>query len=143
MRDQRLTLNLIHGVTLEIAHPELPTCADCHAWLYDTKTWQRTQWRGADLARPKGTMTPCHTCPKGKPDSRPHPEKELLAENRAALEWYYLCREDVAGRLVPRDLTTIRNNAIISRIIEQVDRNKMDLGPLLALAMLGGAGGKR
>lgn len=131
-----MTLNLIEGLSLELMHPEVPSCADCQAWLYDVATWRKSMRGGKPVARPPGSPLPCLKCPKSGRPNEPHPEKELLPQNRQAVAYYYLCHEDTTG-LLPRDLVVVHNNALIGRIIRQADRNRPDAALMILAGMLG------
>jgi hypothetical protein len=111
-----------------LAHPELPGCADCKAWLYDVR-WKRCTRAGQPVPRPEGTPTPCHKCPKG-----PTPfEKELTPQNLAALRHYQECK--ATGRF-PVDAVVERNAGLIRMVEDGHDRSKLDFSPLL-LALAG------
>lgn len=119
-----------------MAHAEIPSCADCKTWDYD-RTWKRTKTkRGGtleDRKRTPGAPTPCWTCPKAD-DGKPAPHKELTAKNWRAWEYYWQCEVDATG-LLPRDRLTIRNNALIRGLLDQIARERQNLAPvLLALA---------
>ncbi len=133
-----MAANLIEGLSLELSHPELPTCDDCQKWIYGSD-WRRTE-RGRPpkpQERPKGTPLPCINCPKSRVHNTPRPDRELTNENRAALAYYHLCQADATG-LIPRDLIVVQNNALIGRAIDQWNRGKEDLTPIL-LAMFAGS----
>ena len=134
--DRRLALNLISGVGLALNHPNVPTCAECQEWWYDPKDWKIVERpKGVKLKRPPNSL-PCVGCPKSMEANRPRPDRELGPEGRAALEWHYLCEADSGGNIIARDAVTVQNNALIRRLIEQSDRSRADLAPILLGAMV-------
>lgn len=79
-------------------------------------TGQRCTRAGKEIARPRGTPTPCYNCPKG-----PVPfEGELSPKNYQAYELYLQCK---AGRPSPEDLIVYRNHGLFRMIEDSVDRN--------------------
>jgi hypothetical protein len=128
-------------MSLLLAHPEIPTCGDCQSWYYDTKTWERkTQLaRGPggeltrkDVPRPRGSPTPCHTCPKSK-NGQPNPAAELSRKNHLALQLYL---EVKAGAPMPDDPIVRRNFAMIRWIEDARQSAQLNLGPML-VGMIG------
>lgn len=95
------------------------------------KTGRREKRCGADLPRAKAIAPPCRTCPKGP---KPY-ENELIPENWQALEYAELCAVDNTG-VLPRDLTVIRNNAIVRRVREAHERTQLSSTLLGLLPLL-------
>lgn len=90
--------------------------------MYDRNWRQVTSQRlgGKPQPRPPGTPTPCSLCPKG-----PEPFKRELSPANKQAHWYYLqCKVD-DGLLLPRDETTIRNNALIRMVEDTVHRTQL------------------
>ena len=118
---------------LQTRYPEIPSCADCQAWLHDDR-WRRSHRRGlGDIARPPGTRAPCHKCPKACGTNRPCPENELSARNQLALRHYHLCQQDPGGRLVRRDRVTVQKNATIAQVLARIERGRgAELAQVLA-----------
>jgi hypothetical protein len=125
------------GLSLILAHPELPTCADCVQWLHDARTWERARHRGQWVPR-GGGPTPCPVCPKAKdqagPLRRPAPEADLSAKNERALALYYRIK---AGAPMPDDPLVQQNCGLIQMVLDQHERATQAAGPQLA-QLLGG-----
>lgn len=115
------------GVWLLLAHPELPTCADCRAWLHD-KDWRVSRRAGRPVPRPPGTPLPCPRCPKSE-DGRPNPGAELSAKNARA---YHLALAARAGAAVAADPIVERNLALVQSAADQYERGRERLLTLLA-----------
>lgn len=123
------------SLRLVLLHPELPSCESCQAWLYD-ENWQQTKRAGQPLSRPKGCTTPCWKCPKSK-DDKPNPDAELSAKNWQAYTYYRQCQADTTG-ILPRDLTVVKNNAIIRAVEEQANKEQS----MMSMARMMGVFGK-
>ena len=121
-----------------IAHPEIPSCADCQAFMYD-KSWERSKSLGQPVKRPAGAPTPCYRCPKSE-DGTPNPAAELSAKNWRAYNYFRLCCSD-ATLLLPRDRLVLKNNSMIQLIEERLGQAKSssDLARVV-LAAMGGRG---
>lgn len=123
-------------MSLALAHPGLPTCENCQAFIHDAN-WRRVRRGGVDQPRPKGVPTPCRTCPKIPKGLDPVPANAVvLSPRNQRAYWYYLqCCVDNLG-LLDQDGITIRNNAIIANAIRQHERASSNTEMLL-LGLLG------
>ncbi len=122
MVERRLAHNLTQGLRLLWTHPELPACAECQQWVYDIKTGKRKTHGGQDIPRGRGSPLPCASCPKGKPDSQPHPEKELSDAGWTAYRYVQDVETDPAGQFIPRDRVTLRAVALVRGVREELER---------------------
>ncbi len=129
----------MNGVLLLLEHPELPSCSSCQQWMYDDK-WRQNKRGGKPVPRPPGVPTPCFKCPKILPDVEPRPENaiELSRRNHAAYAYYRMCLVDTTG-LLPRDLLTVHNNALIRRAEDLAARAQAQAGAMLMQAMVAGS----
>lgn len=117
-------------------HPEWArSCTDCRTWMYN-EDGRQSMRAGVPLRRPRGTLTPCHKCPKIPADA---PRRawwaaagELSARNRQAYRHYRECR---AVGVFPDDPIVRRNAALIRRVEEAFEREPLvQLNALLVLA---------
>lgn len=107
------------GVWLMLSHPEIPSCADCCRWIYDTK-WKRLERpKGMPVLRPEGSIPQCHRCPKSV-DGLPNPQSELSAKNSRAFRLYLQIK---AGRPMPSDPIVMRNCGLIRWVEDSLQRD--------------------
>ena len=108
-----------------LEHPEVATrsCGDCKKWLYDLQTGKKVLRGGKEVKRPKGTLPPCHSCPKKSPEEA-H-EYELSDRNVLAYRlWLYskaLNFRNIKGRWL-EDHWIQKNFAAIA---DEVEHHKM------------------
>lgn len=108
--------------------------------MYDTATWKRSTRGGKDMNRPPGIPTPCHSCPKLKPEDRaddPRPEKafELTSRMKQVYYYYQLCKADKRNML-PMDTLTLENHVRCAVADEQAAddrRSEMAYRPVLVI----------
>ncbi len=121
------------GVRLLMTHPNLPTCEDCKKWLFD-REWNPVPKRGdpndyeeRPIALNGKPDTPCYSCPKIPMDKKqvasPEHAIELSDRNKRALWYAYQCEADDT-HLLPRDLTVVRNNALVKLAKENLERDQ-------------------
>ncbi len=117
-----------------MAHPEIPACADCQAWMYDSD-WRPSRRLGKPVPRRPGVPTPCYRCPKSE-DGTPNPDAELSARNWHAYGYYRQCKEDDT-HLLPRDRVVLRNNATIAAVEQRLQQTTMtaDLARIVLTAL--------
>lgn len=118
----------MHGVGLLLRHPYLPSCSDCQAWMYDPKTWKRSERLGTQQRRTPGTPTPCYLCPKSADKRTPSPDHELSRRNQQALELYYQIK---AGKPTPDDSIVEWYGGIIRFVEDTVDRGHANVAAVL------------
>ena len=119
---------------MQLARPEIPSCADCQAWIYDSKTWKRQQRGGADVPRPAGTKTPCWECPKKSPELEW--QFVLSPQNRQTMELFYQVRAAGWGSLpegAAKDPILVKNFTLIDRIVREHESEKLAQTMLLPL----------
>ena len=118
----------MQGVGLLLAHPEIPTCADCKQWIY-SEEWRREERAGVPVKRPRGSGTPCWRCPKSEDRKTPNPDAELTARNSLAFKVYL----QIKAGLVPERVDTIlrENCGLIRWVDDGVQRGQQNIGPLL------------
>lgn len=96
-------------------------CESCQQWIYDLETGQRKMVRvGPDRKevpqpRPKGTPTPCSTCPKKNPE---HASRLKLSEkNRKTYQLWQRARATHFAYVPER----LRNDPILARNFAELD----------------------
>lgn len=105
----------------------IPTCGMCQEWVYDPKTWKPVGHGGKAVKRQANNPPPCYACPKsGKEDGKPRPDRDPTERSQQAVEYYGLCQMDPTN-IIPRDKLVIRNNAIIARVQQSLERGRGDL----------------
>lgn len=114
-----------------IRHPAFYalSCGDCEKWLHvDGIVTRRV---GLPVARPKGVITPCHTCPKtaDAPVRDRRHATEPTDRSRRVLRHYRECR--AVGRF-PDDPIVRRNAGLIREVEDALAAARLD-----ALADLG------
>lgn len=120
----------MNGVALWIAHPEIPSCADCRRWIYDPRRgWEQARRAGKPQARPAGSPLPCGSCPKSADKRTPNPAAELSPRNQRAYELYLTIQ---AGAPMPDDAIVRRNCALLHMVERQCERNQSDPGAVVA-----------
>lgn len=80
---------------------------------------------GCKLARPKGTPTPCHLCPKKSPEEASN--YELSVRNQKALEFYLRMKSNpnlLRGRF-KHDRIIQRNNTEFDRYFKLYDNSNL------------------
>lgn len=110
----------MQGLLLYWRHPEIPRCADCQAWMYGPD-WKREKRAGKDIPRPRGSATPCGTCPKAD-NGKPNPSIELTDRNWLAYELYTRIK---AGSPMPNDEIVRRNCGLIQHVADTLVRGEL------------------
>jgi hypothetical protein len=114
-----------------LAHPEVPSCSQCQAWLFDDR-WRHVTRAGEPVLRPAGATTPCRSCPKSH-DGQPNPGADLTPRSRAVIEHYQQCR--AVGRF-PEDAIVEEHAGLLHAIEEQLARKQQaETRRLLVLAI--------
>lgn len=109
-----------------MAHPHLPSCADCQAWFFDMKTGQRTPWRGGWLKRSEGDPPPCGNCPKCPAGEAANPDTGKRSELTAANYQAYRHFLETRGALTEEEKTDSivrRNRGIIENLLMRQQSN--------------------
>ncbi len=126
---------------LWLAHPELPSCADCKRFMY-TDRWTLVKRCGQPVTRQPSTPTPCYKCPKIPAGKEPRPEHatEMTAKEWQALELYLQVK---AGAPMPDDAIA-RRNCMLCRLAEdRVQQTQTNVGQLIPVLHRGNIkGGK-
>ena len=125
-------------MSLLLAHPELPSCADCQKYVYDPKTWEvvrRPARTGLPMVRPANQPPPCYQCPKIPSGADPVPSSavELTLPN---WQTYLLYLEIKAGAAMPEDAIFRRNCALLRNVEDRHDRGTTGANAQL-LGMMG------
>src|SRR4051812_10490849 len=104
--------------------------------MYDDK-WKQSLRGGKPVPRPPHAKPPCFKCPKILQGVEPRPENaiELSRKNHIAYAYYRLCLVDTTG-LLPRDLLTVHNNALIRRAEDLAARSQAQAGAMLLRALV-------
>ena len=130
---------------LLLAHPELPSCADCQEYLYDpAHGWLPVlKARGTKdefhARREAGCATPCPACPKIPHGAEPKPDNaiELTDKNWRAYQHWKECK--AVDDFPKGDRIVRRNAALIEDACAGWERMNRDQGALRqVLGLLGG-----
>lgn len=126
---------------LRLVYPQVPTCRDCKAHVYDPKTWEAAKIPGGGkVKRPPGVPPPCHACPKLTPEDRrredagPHLACEMTERMQQAYLYFRLCKADPQG-LLPVDGLVVEHNALFQMAEEDA---RADSLPLMYVPVRGG-----
>jgi hypothetical protein len=115
------------GLRVLLMHPEVASrpCEDCRRWIYKHDGTLMLK-AGQPIPRPKGTPTPCQTCPK-IPKDAPIKDRsqaiDLSEKNRSAWWHYQQCK--AVGQF-PDDALVRRNAALIARVLKSIDDVRLD-----------------
>jgi hypothetical protein len=109
------------GLRFALEHPNVPSCADCKAWMWDPRTGEWTIGRnGQRVPRPSNLGTPCESCPRKSPE---HEEATTLSKQNHTAYMRYLEIRAMSGACATEREKADRLHRTLMRLCDSAVRD--------------------